>query len=147
MQHTPGGWPYMSSGDYVDTTPEYSNELANKLEGAIGTAPGTIVDTGWVSVSPASGFTGDLEYRVMNGICHLRGTLTRTAGAFTGSYVTAATLPSAARPGATIRYALSGDNPSLGICEANLTSFGTLSLRAIVSGPGRAWVSMTYPVG
>ena len=56
-------------------------------------------DTGWTAFPLASGITGTAQYRVIGGVTHLRGRLTRTAGNWpTGVFTAVATLPVAAAP-------------------------------------------------
>lgn len=67
---------------------------------------GDVYDTGWLPLTVSSGFTGTgLEYRRIGLVVHLRGAITRNAGAFPVGTTAVGTLPAGARPSAFGRYA------------------------------------------
>lgn len=65
-------------------------------------------DTGWVAITPNAGFTGaeGLGYRIKNGVVYLRGSILRSAGAFTSTNEVVFTLPAAARIAVYARFLL-----------------------------------------
>ena len=63
-----------------------------------------VTDTGWVAIVPATGTaSSDLAYRVLNGVCFLRGTVS-LGSSVTTSAVTLFTLPVGARPTGEVRF-------------------------------------------
>jgi hypothetical protein len=87
-------------------------------------------DTGWVDVTYASGFTdangGQLAYRKIGKQVYLRGGANRTAGDYSTTAVTVATLPTIAHPGQTERYASYGTLGRVGRVE--ITSAGAINV-------------------
>ena len=86
--------------------------------------PPPVADTGWQPLALEGGLTGAASYRVRDGVLHLRGLVTHTAGNFGSSYVTLATLPESLWPD-TIRYGTSqththGNTAVLAVTTAGL---------------------------
>lgn len=113
----------------TDATP--GSELEVTSDGATWRAVNKPTDSGWINITPASGFTTtDAQYRLKDGEVRVRGAIKRTAGVFpTGSYVTVFTFPSASRPPVYGRFALGGyTSPNPNGLIANVRPTGELEI-------------------
>lgn len=142
---TPAGWPYLLGIDSLDITPDWSLDLANKLSG-VSTAPGTVIDSGWISLSLTSGISGSLQYRFLSGVVYLRGAVTRSGNPWTTSYSTIATLPTGRRPSALVTFSVPAYDPVQGAqCAVNTS--GGISIRAGSAGAVAADLSgVSFPL-
>lgn len=94
-------------------------------------------DTGWLTLTPAAGFTGPAAMRRKSGVVYLRGTI---QGSFTANATTViATLPPAFSPGGTVGVGVGTSAGAAG--WGAVASSGTLQVRAPSTGTHNFYVS------
>lgn len=138
MPTTPRGIWTPSDSDDWDLTVDLA-AMAVSIDDAITSA--AQADTGWVALTPASGFTagGGFGYRKIGPAVYLRGWVT---GSLTTSEVTITTLPAGARPSqVTIAPSLS---TSPGIATSiRIVTDGTITARALTGTSGTTLLAPT----
>jgi hypothetical protein len=106
-------------------------------------------DTGWVNLAYQSGYTnanGQAEYRQIGNRVWIEGAADRTAGDFTTTAVTVATIPAAARPENTQRYASYGTGGRLGRVEINTGGDINIAVPNLVNSPDEpfGWLGISH---
>lgn len=135
MPLLPGDVP--SRQGIQDAIDEVYNDLDNRINQ---------MDSGWVALTLNSAWSGSAQYRVINNVVYLNGSVSRASG----NETTIATVPSSIRPlysyTATVRlnspfgmvpFAVSAADGAMRIANAQYTNGGTLPLSS--AGP--------YPLG
>ena len=145
------GIEYLVEGEPVRNTRAALENNALTIEAALaarGVPPADLVtliaagwfsDTGWVTIVPNTGFTASesLAYRVRGGTCFLRGTVIRTAGAFTTTPTAVFTMPTGARPSSFLRF------PATAGMAANVNTSGVVEIFAdTLTGADRTRLSV-----
>lgn len=150
LNHTASGWPFLDPDNYIEAAAAFSSELATKLDAAGYTPPGSVTDTGWITLDVAAGYTVStaLQLRRINGVCYLRGVLVRDAGGLnTASPETIATIPPGYRPSAFVYAPLSAAATTVGYAQpgVQIAPSGALQL-ARVGGPSSTATQPTFRI-
>lgn len=126
MPTTPRGIWTPSDSDDWDLTVDLA-AMAVSIDDAITSA--AQADTGWVALTPASGFTagGGFGYRKIGPAVYLRGWVT---GSLTTSEVTVATLPASVYPSAIVIAPSVGTTPNNPLA-VRINSSGVITMRAM----------------
>lgn len=102
---------------------------------------GTGYDTGWGTLTLATGWTGTARYRIIGGVVHLRGSVTRSSGTST----TVATLPAVIRPADNLRLIARNGSASIPV---GVRSDGQVNVAGYNAAEPLDLESLTpYPLG
>lgn len=106
-----------------------------------------LTDTGWLSASFASGFSGALRYRRIGPVVYVNGNLTRTAGAFTTTMETVWTIPAGFRPQVYLRFPLStyANTSGIGLQATVETGGAFLVAQAGPASNATVYVTASWP--
>lgn len=128
----PSGW---FSGLFVTGAAIKAN-LTDYINSVIAGYNAAVADPGWTPLTLLSGYTGSASYKIIGSRCRLGGTINRTAGAFSATATTVATLPSAGVPFRQEQRFLAGavSVSTVGAVEM-LIAAGSVNLQ-LMQGPG-----------
>lgn len=129
------------------TAGTFKTGIVDPTNAAINAYNASTVDPGWSTLSLISGFTGSASYKIVGSRFYLDGTIVRTAGAFSTTATTVATLPSAGVPLRQQQRLIAGavSASTVGAVEM-LVAAGATALQ-LMQGPGTAgtvWLGGIY---